>query len=115
MISFAPPFLPQGERVRRERKRLGLSQEDLAFEADLHRTYIGSVERGERNISLLQGPPSRQGAQGQAKGPGVTFSDLPFPGFPALTLVSSLSYSQRSSFRISSAVVLFHVATTLPA
>lgn len=42
-----------GARVRAERERLGLSQEDLAGRAGLHRTYLGGIERGERNIGLL--------------------------------------------------------------
>lgn len=41
-----------GELVRNRRKEVGLSQEDLGFECGLHRTYIGSIERGETNLSL---------------------------------------------------------------
>ena len=42
-----------GERVREIRKEKGLSQEELAYKADLHRTYIGMIERAEKNITLL--------------------------------------------------------------
>ncbi|ACK67820.1 transcriptional regulator, XRE family [Rippkaea orientalis PCC 8801] len=42
-----------GMRVRYFRKLLGISQDDLAEKAGMHRTYIGAIERGERNVSLL--------------------------------------------------------------
>jgi transcriptional regulator with XRE-family HTH domain len=39
-------------RVRKLRKDIGWSQEEFADECGLHRTYIGAIERGERNVSL---------------------------------------------------------------
>jgi len=42
-----------GENVRKYRRLLDISQEELAFRADLHRTYIGMIERAEKNITLV--------------------------------------------------------------
>lgn len=41
-----------GQKVRKERMDLGLSQEELAARAGVHRTYIGMIERAEKNITL---------------------------------------------------------------
>jgi transcriptional regulator with XRE-family HTH domain len=42
-----------GLRVRKLREALDWSQDQLAEQADLHRTYISGLERGERNVSVL--------------------------------------------------------------
>ena len=53
---MAQPLRPAhetfGRRVRRQRKALGLTQEDVAERSTLHVSYVAQVERGERNISL---------------------------------------------------------------
>ena len=41
-----------GYKIRRLRREMGWSQEQLAFEAGLHRAYIGQIERGEKDIGL---------------------------------------------------------------
>ncbi len=42
-----------GESVRKERLAQGLSQEELASRAGVHRTYVGMIERAEKNITLM--------------------------------------------------------------
>lgn len=42
-----------GKKVRELRIQKGLSQEELSFKADVHRTYIGMIERAEKNITLI--------------------------------------------------------------
>jgi len=46
-------LLAFGRQVRQLRLDVGLSQEALADRANVHRTYLGGVERGERNVSLV--------------------------------------------------------------
>jgi len=42
-----------GQKVKTERLKQGFSQEELAEKANLHRTYIGMIERAEKNITLI--------------------------------------------------------------
>lgn len=58
-----------GERVRKLRLARSLSQEGLAFKSGVHRTYLGDIERGERN-------PSLKNIAAIAEALGVTLSQL---------------------------------------
>ncbi len=58
-----------GNRVRKLRKSKGWSQEEFADECGLHRTYIGAIERGERNVSL-------NNIHAIAKALGISVKDL---------------------------------------
>ncbi|HEY7339470.1 MAG TPA: helix-turn-helix transcriptional regulator [Ktedonobacterales bacterium] len=50
---MAGPLQIFGKTVRDIRRQRGLSQEHLADLCNLHRTYLGGIERGERNVGLL--------------------------------------------------------------
>jgi len=58
-----------GNKVREIRKEKGISQEELAYKAELHRTYIGMIERGEKNITI-------KNIEKLAKALGVTMKEL---------------------------------------
>jgi transcriptional regulator with XRE-family HTH domain len=58
-----------GDNVRAIRKLKGLSQEELSYRADLHRTYIGMIERAEKNITVTN-------VEKIAKALGVEIADL---------------------------------------
>lgn len=58
-----------GEKVRLERSKQGLSQEALAAKASVHRTYIGMIERAEKNVTLVN-------IEKIARALGISISDL---------------------------------------
>jgi transcriptional regulator with XRE-family HTH domain len=58
-----------GHKVRQKRLSLGISQEDLAELAGVHRTYVGMIERGEKNITL-------RNIEKFAKALGMSINDL---------------------------------------
>ena len=58
-----------GELVRRLRQERGYSQEEFSFRVGLHQTYVSSIERGERNVTI-------QTAERIAKALGTTLAEL---------------------------------------
>ncbi len=69
MVRMNEVSLRFGEKLRKLRKGRGISQEELAGLAGLHRTYVSSVERGERNVSL-------ETIDRLARGLGLPMADL---------------------------------------
>lgn len=51
-MPMTPTRIQFGKKLRILRNKAGLSQEELGFRANLHRTYIGSIERAEQNVSV---------------------------------------------------------------
>lgn len=58
-----------GQKIKEKRLKIKISQEELAFRVGLHRTYVSDVERGNRNISLIN-------IGKIAKGLGVSVKEL---------------------------------------
>jgi transcriptional regulator with XRE-family HTH domain len=51
-MAITPTRKQLAKKIRNLRERTGMSQEELGFAAGLHRTYIGSIERAEQNVSV---------------------------------------------------------------
>ena len=47
-------ILRLGKKIRKTRKEIGLSQESLAYESGFDRAYVGKIERGEKNITVVK-------------------------------------------------------------
>jgi len=58
-----------GSRIRETREKIQMSQKDLAYSADLDRSYVASVENGQRNISIVN-------LEKISNALGLTLSDL---------------------------------------
>lgn len=58
-----------GKRVQALRKSIGISQEELSFRCGIHRAYMGTIERGEKSVTL-------DTVEKVAKGLGVTIKEL---------------------------------------
>lgn len=58
-----------GKRVSALRKSIGISQEELSFRCGIHRAYMGTIERGEKSVTL-------DTVEKVAKGLGVTIKEL---------------------------------------
>ena len=52
-----------GSKVRKLRANIGISQEDFANSIGLHRTYMGAIERGEKNITIVTASKISKGLQ----------------------------------------------------
>lgn len=51
-MAITPTRKQLAKKIKDLRKRAGMSQEELGFVSGLHRTYIGSIERAEQNVSV---------------------------------------------------------------
>lgn len=49
----APALIAMGDAIKRVRSANGIAQEDLALRCDMDRSYLGGIERGESNVTLL--------------------------------------------------------------